>query len=383
MRFRPATSLLLALLLGTCAACSDGDDASTTLDLATLATPGPFAVGERQLELVDTSRPTQASGTFAGAPERTLPTRVWYPAATDGSGADPSSDGPFPIIGWAHGFASANFEGELVGRHLASHGYVVVAPTFPLSNGGAPGGGPTIADMTNQPGDLDFVMDRLADGAAGAALAAAIDAGTRGIAGLSLGGGTVLIGAFHPRWRIEDIGAAVALAPASCFFGPDLYARSLPLLVVAGDADMLVRLDGGPLQSFENAPPPATLVSLAGGNHVGFIGIDVPGDANSDATVGCPVIGAGGANAAAGFARLAELLADGAGPGAVDGSTCSVGVCDQELPQTMSAERQLEITRAAALAHFEAVLRGDRAAARWLERGLPAQAPEATVASRL
>lgn len=381
MRFRPATSLLLVLLLGACAGCSDADDATTTLDLATLAAPGPFAVGERQLELVDASRPTQAAGSFAGAPERTLPTRVWYPAEAAGTGAEPSAEGPFPIIGWAHGFASANFEGEFVGRHLASHGYVVVAPTFPLSNGGAPGG-PTIADMTNQPGDLDFVMDRIADGAAGAALAAAIDASTRGIAGLSLGGGTVLIGAFHPKWRIEDIGAAVALAPASCFFGADLYARSLPLLVVAGDADMLVRLDGGPLQSFENPPPPATLVSLAGGNHVGFIGIDVPGDANSDATVGCPVIGAGGGNAAAGFARLAELLAEGAGPGAVDGSTCSVGVCDEELPQAMSAERQLTVTRAAALAHFDAVLRGDRAAARWLERDLDAQAEDLSVMLR-
>ena len=377
MRFRPR--LLLVLLLA--AACSDSADSGGTLDLATLAAPGTYAVGERQLQLVDASRPTQSNGSFAGAPERTLPTRVWYPAATAGPGAEPSSGGPFPIIGWAHGFASANFEGEFVGRHLASHGYVVVGPTFPLSTGGAPGGA-TIADMTNQPGDLDFVMDQLAAGAAGPDLAAAIDAGTRGIAGLSLGGGTVLIGAYHPKWRIEDISAAVALAPASCFFGADLFARALPMLIVAGDADMLVRLDGGPLQAFENAPAPVSLVTLAGGNHVGFIGIDTPGEANSDATVGCPVIGAGGGNAAAGFARLAELLTEGAGAGAVDGTTCSVGVCDQELPQAMSAERQLEITRAAALAHFESVLRGDRAAGRWLERELGAQASDLAVSVR-
>jgi len=371
---------LLVLLLAA-AGCSDGNDASSTLDLATLATPGPYAVGERLQTLVDTSRATQAVGTYPGAPERTLPTRVWYPAVATGNGTAPATDGPFPIIGWAHGFASANFEGESVGRHLASHGYVVVGPTFPLSNGGAPGG-PTIADMTNQPGDLDFVMDQAASGALGADLAAAIDAGTRGIAGLSLGGGTVLIGAYHPKWRIEDIGAALALAPASCFFGADLYARALPLLIVTGDADMLVRLDGGPLQSFQNAPPPATLVTLAGGNHVGYLGIDVAGDTNSDATVGCPVIGAGGGNAATGFARLSELLAEGAGPGAVDGTSCATGVCTEELPQTMSADRQIEITRAAALAHFDAELRGDRAAARWLEKDLATQADDLTVEVR-
>lgn len=378
MRSKLAIPLLVLLL--TAAGCSDGDDASP-LDLATLATPGPYAVGERLQTLVDTSRPTQAVGTYPGAPERTLPTRVWYPAVAAGAGAAPATDGPFPIIGWAHGFASANFEGESVGRHLASHGYVVVGPTFPLSNGGAPGG-PTIADMTNQPGDVDFVMDQAAGGALGADLAAAIDAGTRGIAGLSLGGGTVLIGAYHPKWRIEDVDAALALAPASCFFGADMYARELPLLIVTGDADMLVRLDGGPLQSFHNAPPPATLVTLAGGNHVGYLGIDVPGDTNSDATVGCPVIGAGGGNAATGFARLAELLAEGVGPGAVDGTSCATGVCTEELPQTMSADRQIEITRAAALAHFDATLRGNRAAARWLEQGLGAQADDLTVEVR-
>jgi dienelactone hydrolase len=384
MRSRPLLLLSSVVVLALVAAgCSDAPSGSNApLDLATLAAPGPYAVGEATLQLVDTSRPTAANGSYPGAPDRTLPTRVLYPAEADGAGAPPSGDGPFPIIGWAHGYSSANFEIEFVGRHLASHGYVVVAPTFPLSNGGAPGG-PTIADMTNQPGDVDFVMRQVQDGAAGAALAAAVDSGRRGIAGLSLGGGTVLIAAYHPKWRIEDIAAAVALAPASCFFGADLYARSLPTVILSGDADMLVRTASGPLQAFQDAPAPSTLVTLSGGNHVGFIGIDAPpGSANADATVGCPVIGAGGSLAASGFATLSQLLEEGAGPGAVDGSTCTVGVCDEVLPQTMTAERQLEITRAVALAHFDAVLRGDRAAGRWLERDLATQASDVSVAIR-
>jgi len=382
MRRLPAISPALLLCLALAAGCSDsgGSGSGLALDVETLAAPGPYPVGEAQLVLVDASRPTQAIGSYAGAPDRTLPTRVWYPATSAGSGATPSGDGPFPIVAWAHGFSSGNFEGEFVGRHLASHGYVVVGPTFPLSNGGAPGG-PTIADMTNQPGDLDFVMQRVGAGAAGDELAAAIDDTRRGIAGLSLGGGTVLIGAYHPTWHIENVSAAMALAPASCFFGAGLYARSLPTLILAGDADMLVPLEGGPGQAFASASAPVRLVTLHGGNHVGFIGIDGSSGRNADATVGCPVIGAGGSTAAAGIGPLSTLLQEGVGPSAFDGSTC-LEPCREELPASMTSARQVQLTRAAALAHFDAELRGDRAKARWLASGLATQADDVTSSAR-
>ena len=104
----------------------------------------------------------------------------------------------------------------------------------------------------------------------------------------------------------------------------------------------------------------------------GFIGIDVDGPRNADAVVGCPVIGAGGENAAAGFAALGEKLVEGVGPGAIDPNGCSTDICQQELPQTMTADRQIELTRAAVLAHFEATLRGRAQAARWLAETLAA-----------
>ena len=92
-----ASTLLLCLAVAS--ACSDGGSStSTTLDVETLSAPGPYAVGEAQMTLVDTSRPTQAIGTYAGAPDRTLPTRIWYPATSAGNGATTSGDGPFPII---------------------------------------------------------------------------------------------------------------------------------------------------------------------------------------------------------------------------------------------------------------------------------------------
>ena len=380
-RAAPASALLLCLAL--VAGCSDGGSGSgtsTPLDVETLSQPGPYAVGEAQLVLVDASRPTQANGSYAGAPDRTLPTRIWYPATSAGSGATPSGDGPFPIIAWGHGFTSSNFEGDFVGRHLASHGYVVVAPTFPLSNGGAPGGA-SISDMTNQPGDLDFVMRQVKGGAAGDALAAAIDDTRRGIAGLSLGGGTVLIGAYHPTWHMENVSAAMALAPASCFFGEGLYGGSLPMLILSGDADMLVPLADGPERALRFADAPIELVTLHGGNHVGFIGIEGKDGRNADATVGCPVIGAGGSVAASGIGPLSTLLQEGVGPSGFDAATC-LSSCIEELPTTMTAARQLQITRAAALAHFDAELRGDRAKGRWLARELGTQTDEVSVSRR-
>lgn len=374
-----ASALLLCLALTS--ACSDGGSSSgtsTTLDVETLSQPGPYAVGEAELTLVDTSRSTQAIGTYPGAPDRTLPTRIWYPATSAGKGAVPSSDGPFPIIAWAHGFSSANFEGQFVGAHLASHGYVVVAPTFPLSNGGAPAG-PSIADMTNQPADLDFVMRQVSGGAAGEAIAAAIDDTRRGIAGLSLGGGTVLIGAYHPMWRIGNVSAAMALAPASCFFGEGLYGDgSVPMLILSGDADMLVLLPDGPGRAFDSADPPIQLLTLHGGNHVGFLGIEGRDGHNADTIVGCPQIGAGGSIAASGIGALSTLLQEGVGPSAFDASTC-LSSCVEEFTATMPATRQLQITRAAALAHFDAELRGDRAKGRWLANELATQ--ESDVAS--
>lgn len=379
--FRAGIGPLLVLLLVLVAGCGDRSTSGPALDLATLAAPGPYAVGETRVTLVDESRTTQANGSYPGAAQRTLPTRIWYPADAAGEGASPSADGPFPIIGWAHGFTSSNGEGQLVGAHLASHGYVVVAPTFPLSNGGAPGGA-TIADMTHQPGDLDFAMRQVTQGAAGAAIAAAIDDTRRGIGGLSLGGATVLLAAYHPTWRIADVDAALSLAPASCFFGSGVYGeRSLPMLIVTGDADMLVLVDGGPTQALGWATAPITLVTLHGGNHVGFLGIDVGEGRNADTAIGCPAIGRGGSAAVSGIGRLFDLLQEGVGPAAIDGRTCPLS-CLEELPQTMRAARQLEITRAAALAHFDAHLRARSDAARWLATSLVREAPEATLASR-
>jgi hypothetical protein len=111
------TPRLLAFLLATVAVGAlscDGDGGgggSAPVDLATLSAPGPYLVGSRTLDLVDASRATPANGSYPGSPERLLPAIVWYPLEprprrVPGRTGVPT-DGHFPLIGYAHGFASS------------------------------------------------------------------------------------------------------------------------------------------------------------------------------------------------------------------------------------------------------------------------------------
>src|SRR5687768_12785821 len=75
---------------------------------------GPYAVGKRSYTFVDTSRPTAANGSYAGASTRTLRVLVLYPARGDAFRA--TADGApairasrsrrFPVLVFSHGFTA-------------------------------------------------------------------------------------------------------------------------------------------------------------------------------------------------------------------------------------------------------------------------------------
>ena len=155
------------------------------------------------------------------------------------------------------------------GRRLASHGFIVAAPDYPLSNGAAPGG-PTVLDTPNQPGDLSFVIDSLlADSTYGPL----IDAAHIGASGLSLGGLTTLLSTFHPRLRDQRIIAALPMAGVSCMFTAPFFAQSVPLLLVQGDADLIAPPDANSERSFPLAQAPKELALLKAGSHTAFAGV--------------------------------------------------------------------------------------------------------------
>lgn len=346
---------------------------------------GRYGFATRDFVFVDPTRPTQPNNNFPGAPERTLPTRVWYPACSPQVAASPppstrvpvASGGPFPLLSYAHGLSSLGDNARLVAEHLATHGYITVAPRFPLTWRDAPGG-PTIADVPNQPADLAFVMRSVAQlGGSDADLAAAVDASRQGIMGLSAGGLTVLLAAYHPILKIEGIQSAVAMAPVSCFLGPAIYGRSLPTMIIAGTADELVPIEG-PKQVFQNAPPPVTLLKLLGGTHSGFMDREVPFVNNTD-TRACQELLS--FDPTASTAAFAAAITSGIGPGAINPTGCTP-LCSQQFTQTMGATRQLRLTRAATLAHFEATLKGRLDAKLFLKYVLDYEAPDAVVLTK-
>jgi dienelactone hydrolase len=118
---------------------------TTTTAGSSVVAVGTLGVGTRTDTYVDSSRPTPPNGGAPGAPNRSMATSIWYPAAapagTAVSNATPDlSHGPYPLVLFAHGFAVTPLTYAALLTRWASAGYVVVAPALPLLNGNAPGG---------------------------------------------------------------------------------------------------------------------------------------------------------------------------------------------------------------------------------------------------
>jgi alpha-beta hydrolase superfamily lysophospholipase len=236
---------------------------------------GPFDVGVTGLTLVDESRPTMPNGDFPGLPDRTLPTRVWYPAAPGrgGTDADLAPDrAPYPLILFSHGLGSPNDASIYLVTHLASHGYIVVAPAYPLSTSGAPGG-QTMADTPAEAGDVGFVIDRFLgfSDEPGNRFENAVDGDRIGLTGHSAGGLTTVVATYDQNLRDPRIKAAAPIAGPGCFFQPGYFgAVDVPLLILHGDADLFVDLVNHAQALLANANAPKSLVTVQGGNHIGF-----------------------------------------------------------------------------------------------------------------
>jgi dienelactone hydrolase len=340
------------------------------------ASPGPYGFAVREFVFIDSSRPTPPNRAYPGAPQRTLPTRVYYPACPPDTAASipagpripVAAGGPFPLLAYAHGLTAS---GEArIAEHLASHGYITVAPRFPLSSRVAPGG-PTFQDIANQPADVAFVMRQVALlSGADTDLGAAVDSRRRGLVGFSAGGLTTLIAAHHPVLALDGIQAAVAQAPVSCFLGPAFFERPLPTLILAGTADELVPI-AGPRGAFALAPPPVTLMELLGGTHSGFMNRELPFITNSD-TPECQLLLDSGATEGEVGGRFEQDITRGVGPGVLHPTQCTP-LCSERFTQTMGATRQRTLNYAATLAHFEATLRERGDAAFFLTHVLAAQ----------
>ena len=236
-------------------------------------------MGSLVLDLVDHSRSTPSDGKAPGKPYRDLSTLVLYPAEGSPSaqvfqGAPPDKQsGPFALIVFAHGYGSDGAQYAPLLAQWAQAGFVVAAPTFPLSSGTA-AGGPSLVDYEAQPGDLSFVLARVLalSRTHTGALGGMIDPHRIAGVGHSLGAMTVLAWTEDTCCLDPLVDAAVVFDGVQAPFGKGSYfvGRTVPLLVLHGTSDKTLPYRGGQ-NIYADAKPPKFFVSLIGAPHTSFL----------------------------------------------------------------------------------------------------------------
>ena len=334
---------------------------------------GPYPVGNVELDWVDGSRPTAENGEHPGSPERRFPVALWYPEGVGGK---------HPLAVYSHGFVSSRHGGIYLAEHLAGHGYVVVSADYPLTNSQAPGG-PNFLDVVHQPADVSFLIDQvMALDGSDRPFDGEIDAERIGVFGLSLGGVTTTLVAFHPEWRDPRVAAAISIAGVGDVFGPRYFDHaSVPFLMIAGTSDAIVDYERNALP-IPDRTRDGGLVSIAGGTHVGFthVAAGVMRLLGNPDSVGC---GAGGTEAGAAETPEAENPFAGLFGTPEQGLlevTAYPTPCAKTFENAMAAGRQQMLTTLAVHAFFESRFAAEpelRAGhEKFLTRTLPHELPE-------
>jgi len=259
--------------------------------------------------------PVGVRTTEARRDDRTLGIEIWYPATDAHAGqdtVDPTRDryelmpglppvtqdalrdaapraGRFPLVAFSHGYGGHRRQSTFLCTHLASHGYVVAAvdhtgntivealqDMLNVQTGGAPADPQEIIPrfVDARPKDASFLIDRMLAGTGD--VAGMIDADRIGISGHSFGGWTTLVTTARDR-RIR---AALPLAPAGGASdlpvapledGMDLaFGRAVPTLYIVADQDTLLPLRGV-RGLYGRTPAPKRMVVLTDTDHLHFL----------------------------------------------------------------------------------------------------------------
>jgi predicted dienelactone hydrolase len=228
---------VVGALLATSVDRSGQDVAAQVAPPADPGDRGPYRFSATRRTFV---RPSSATGEL-----RALETVIWYPAAATARldrpdeqlgipvDAEPErKSAPYPVIFFSHGARGEPWQSSFLTRHLASHGFVVIAPPHP----GEPD------SWAERPDDVVAAMDQALGLSMGddPLLAKLLDGDRVGVTGYSFGASTALV----TMARDRRIRAAVAMAPAS--FGEVLEAVSMidgPTMLMGGRLDHVAPFD--------------------------------------------------------------------------------------------------------------------------------------------
>jgi len=289
-------NLGLIMAIGICTFGAVANDA-----LAQVQAPfdlGPYAVGHRSFEV---SYPFGRSGT------RTIPVDAWYPVdPSDANGpmasyapllnntwafpsqlaheGDPvSAAGPFPLVVLSHGYSGNRASLSALNEHLATHGFIVAAPSHVGNTTGEPLVEPAPFLWTRQKDAVNVIDKILAKNTnVDDAFAGRIDAESIGIAGHSYGAGTAVLasggltvsvpGVFDdPRIRaVMDISTYFPTDQVINYPGPQE-----PFLMLNGSRDGF-RQDFSAFDGMRTAP--RYLIEIAGASHNSYQEICAPAE---------------------------------------------------------------------------------------------------------
>ena len=298
-------------------------------DAPTYALHGPYGVGTREFVVEPDS-------------DRPLPLTVWYPTARDTSegeysympetpplpimghafpDAAPSlDDGPYPLVLFSHGAGGMRYAALYLTEHLASYGFVVMAPDHTGDTAvNAEEEAVFLRSHVTRPVDITRVIDFAQNATqSGGALENLIDMDHVAVAGHSSGAWTAMLAGGAQRdyralqaWCAENpddfwtcanllgqeerlaelmgletvpqglwpavgdsrVDAIIPLAPGNATaFGPEgLASITVPALVMIGDQDMFLPYDSfGPPTYDAISGEPKALVTFQSGNHMLF-----------------------------------------------------------------------------------------------------------------
>jgi alpha-beta hydrolase superfamily lysophospholipase len=240
---------------------------------ATSASAGPYGLGTRTYTLVDRSRPTNADPPrhLAARPDRTIPVTVLYPSDVASPGGPPQpgaapAAGAFPLVLLSHGVLSNGPTIAGLVQAWARAGYVIAAPTYPLSSGA----GANIDDLPRQPGDVAFVVRSLQTRIAEPTdpLHGHVQSRCLALAGHSLGAATTLEAGYESGLEVPGVRAVVEMSGVLAPIPPGSFtgAPRTPLLLLHGDADPVVPISGSQ-NAFRQLPGPAWFVTFHGAGH--------------------------------------------------------------------------------------------------------------------
>lgn len=206
--------------------------------------------------------PMQAGWTTAtlNRDGRTINTIIYYPSFLEGSNSQIDTlNGPYPVIAFGHGFAMQNSYYISLFKHLASYGYIVIAPQFPDVN------------HLQLAFDLLFCVNHIREQNKNSSsrFFRLVDTTKAGLSGHSMGGGASLLASANDTTINVVAPLAAAETNPSAIYAMNKIKSVIYLITAQNDG--ITPPANHQIPMYNNALPIKAIPTLKGANHTKFM----------------------------------------------------------------------------------------------------------------